>query len=133
MDGTRKIPSAGLGGATSWTWIAHIGNPLEICVSCPYWQYEALSASVADIGNFEEGRMSQRIPIRTGNDLGQAIVEARRSLDLSATEVAQRTGLSPQYLSKIESGRTTRVLEHQLRILRRLGARVIVEFPDDER
>ncbi|MGB3737123.1 MAG: helix-turn-helix transcriptional regulator [Ilumatobacter sp.] len=77
--------------------------------------------------------MSQRIPIRTGNDLGQAIVEARRSLDLSATEVAQRTGLSPQYLSKIESGRTTRVLEHQLRILRRLGARVIVEFPDDER
>jgi transcriptional regulator with XRE-family HTH domain len=77
--------------------------------------------------------MTKRMNIRTGTDMGRAIVELRREQGLSARETAERTGLSPQYLSKIEAGRTTKVLEHQLRVLRRLGAKISVEFPDDDR
>lgn len=77
--------------------------------------------------------MARRMNIRTGTDMGRAIVEVRRQQGLSARQTADQAGLTAQYLSKIEAGRTTRVLEHQLRVLRRLGAKVIVEFPDDDR
>ena len=77
--------------------------------------------------------MAKRMNIRTGTDMGRAIVEVRRQQGLSARETADRAGLTPQYLSKIEAGRTTKVLEHQLRVLRRLGAKISVEFPDDDR
>ena len=77
--------------------------------------------------------MTKRMNIRTGTDMGRAIVEVRRAQGLSARETAERNGLSPQYLSKIEAGRTTKVLEHQLRVLRRLGATISVEFPDADR
>lgn len=88
---------------------------------------------VANIGNTLEVGVAKRMNIRTGTDMGRAIAEVRREQGLSARETAERTGLSPQYLSKIEAGRTTKVLEHQLRVLRRLGATISVEFPDDDR
>ena len=113
--------------------------------SCLEWQLEAIAAGVANIDNFRaaptiansgnslEVGMAKRMNIRTGTDMGRAVVEVRRAQGLSARETAERTGLSPQYLSKIEAGRTTKVLEHQLRVLRRLGATISVEFPDDDR
>ena len=75
--------------------------------------------------------MAKHMQIRSGSDLGRAIAEIRLAQDRSARETAELAGITPQYLSQIETGRTTRLLDHDLRILRRLGARVIVEFPDD--
>ena len=67
--------------------------------------------------------------VRSGADLGRAVAEARSAKGLTQKEVGTLVGLDARYLSKIESGRTVSLLEHQLRILRRLGARIIVELP----
>jgi transcriptional regulator with XRE-family HTH domain len=71
-----------------------------------------------------------RLNIRTGIDVGRAIGELRRKSKLSQSELSELVGLDPKYISKIESGRTVTLLEHELRILRRLGATITVEMPD---
>ena len=68
--------------------------------------------------------------IRTGTDMGRAIGEVRRASGLTQRELAESVGLDAKYISKIESGRTVTLLEHQLRILRRLGASITIELPD---
>ncbi len=68
--------------------------------------------------------------IRNGADMGAALAELRRRLGLNQGEAGALAGIDPNYLSKIESGRTVSLLEHELRIFRRLGARVVVEFPN---
>lgn len=75
--------------------------------------------------------MTKRIAVRTGGDLGRAIAEVRRDRGLSQAELAEYSGLSAAYLSKIESGRTSSVLEHALRVLRRLGVKLTIEVSDD--
>ncbi|MGB3412681.1 MAG: helix-turn-helix transcriptional regulator [Microthrixaceae bacterium] len=67
--------------------------------------------------------------IRKGADMGAALAELRRQLGLNQHDAGVRAGIDPNYLSKIESGRSVSLLEHELRIFRRLGARVVVEFP----
>lgn len=71
--------------------------------------------------------------IRRGADLGTAVAELRRRLDLTQQEAGRRAGIDPNYLAKIEAGRTVTLLEHQLRIVRRLGGRIVVELPDGHR
>lgn len=66
--------------------------------------------------------------IRSGADLGRAIRSIRSARGLSQGSAAELAGIDPTYLSKIERGRTVSLLEHQLRILRRLGAHVTVTF-----
>lgn len=68
--------------------------------------------------------------IRRGADMGTAIAELRRHLSITQHEAGTRSGIDPNYLSKIEAGRTVTLLEHELRVFRRLGARVIVQFPE---
>ena len=70
------------------------------------------------------------LSIRTGTDVGRAIGELRRASGLTQTELAGLVGLDAKYISKIESGRTVTLLEHELRILRRLGASITIEMPD---
>lgn len=74
--------------------------------------------------------MSMQITIRTGADLGRAIAELRASRSMSQSELADLAGISATYISKIESGRTSSILEHELRVLRRLGAQITIEVPD---
>lgn len=76
--------------------------------------------------------MTRSIRVSTGADLGRAIAELRASRSLSQVDVADMAGLSPSYISKIESGRTSSILEHELRVLRRLGASITIEVPDGE-
>lgn len=71
-----------------------------------------------------------RLNIRTGTDVGRSIGELRRKSKLSQNELSELVGLDAKYISKIESGRTVTLLEHELRILRRLGATITVEMPD---
>ena len=73
------------------------------------------------------------IEIHSGSDVGRAIYAARAARSLTQREAAELTGIEATYLSKIESGRTVSLLEHELRILRRLGARVVVQVEQDDR
>lgn len=71
----------------------------------------------------------ERIEIRHPADLGLAVSEARRAVGLTQEELAEQTGLQRTYLVKLENGLTTLLIERSLRVLRRLGARLVVEFP----
>ncbi len=66
--------------------------------------------------------------IRSGSDVGRTIRAVRAARSLSQVEAAELAGIDPTYLSKIEGGRTVSLLEHELRILRRLGARVTITY-----
>jgi HTH-type transcriptional regulator/antitoxin HipB len=72
----------------------------------------------------------QRIEIRRAEDLGLAVSEARRALGMTQTELAKRSGVERTYLAKLEAGLNTLLLDRSLRLLRRLGAKLLVEFPD---
>ncbi len=73
--------------------------------------------------------MKQTIRVNTGADLGRAIAEIRSAQSISQADLAELVGLSPNYISKIETGRTSSILEHELRVLRRLGATITIEVP----
>ena len=69
--------------------------------------------------------------IRSGADLGSAIADIRACRKLTQAQLGDEVGLSREYLAQLESGRTVRLLEHLLRILRRSGATVTVTYPSD--
>jgi transcriptional regulator with XRE-family HTH domain len=71
------------------------------------------------------------VDVRSGGDLGRAVRGVRGAAGLTQREVAELAGIDPTYLAKIEAGRTVSLLEHELRILRRLGARITVSFDGD--
>jgi transcriptional regulator with XRE-family HTH domain len=70
--------------------------------------------------------------IRSGADIGRAIRAIRTAQGLNQVDAAELAGIDSTYLSKIEKGRTVSLLEHELRILRRLGARVTVTFDNEQ-
>jgi transcriptional regulator with XRE-family HTH domain len=73
----------------------------------------------------------QRIVIRRAEDLGLAVSEARRTLGLTQAQLAEQSSIERTYLAKLEAGASTLLLDRSLRLLRRLGARIVVELPDD--
>ena len=72
-----------------------------------------------------------QVEVHRGADVGRAIRALRTARDLTQAEAADLVGIEASYLSKIETGRTVTLLEHELRILRRLGARVTITFDHD--
>lgn len=52
-------------------------------------------------------------------------------MDLTQEQLAESAGLSRGYLAHLESGRSGRLLEHMLRVLRRAGATVTITWPGD--
>lgn len=72
--------------------------------------------------------------VRSGEDLGRAVAEIRHGHGLTQEQLAAQAGLSRTWLTKLEAGRSATVLDHLLRLLRRLGATVTVTFeePDAE-
>lgn len=74
---------------------------------------------------------TQRWTVRSGEDFGRAIAELRAVEGLRQQDLADALGLRRDWLAKIEAGRTARVLEQMLLALRRLGARVTIEFDAD--
>ena len=68
--------------------------------------------------------------VRAGDDIGRAVAEIRRDRHLTQQQLADRSGLSRDWLAKLETGRSTAVLDHLLRLLRRLGASVTITFED---
>lgn len=68
--------------------------------------------------------------VRSGEDLGRAVAEIRRHRHLTQQQLAAQGGLSRTWLAKLETGRSASVLDHLLRLLRRLGATVTITFED---
>jgi HTH-type transcriptional regulator/antitoxin HipB len=66
--------------------------------------------------------------VRSGPDLGAAIAEVRLASGLTQAELAKMAGLTATYVSKLENGRSTSLLDHEIRMLRRLGATITIEF-----
>ena len=72
----------------------------------------------------------RRVVVRSGSDFGVAIAEARRSRGLTQESLALASGVDRSYLARMEAGLTVVLLDRALRVLRRLGADVVVELPD---
>jgi transcriptional regulator with XRE-family HTH domain len=72
----------------------------------------------------------RQVELRDGADFGLAISEIRHARGWTQEEMARKLGigLTRSYLAALESGRTTRAMEHYFHILRRCGATVIVNF-----
>ncbi len=75
--------------------------------------------------------MERTWEVRSGPDLGRAIADIRKSRGQTQDELARNVPIDPNYLSKIEAGRSVSLLEQTLRVLRRLGARITVTFDED--
>lgn len=71
--------------------------------------------------------MSGRTPIVTARDLGAAVRERRRALGLSQQQLAERVGVSRQWIVGLEAGRARAELGLVLRTLRSLDLRVAVQ------
>jgi HTH-type transcriptional regulator/antitoxin HipB len=72
--------------------------------------------------------MGRQAEIRRGADFGHVLAEARRAQGLTQAEMAHQVGLTRVYLNALESGRSTPLLDHYLRALRRIGAEVTVTY-----
>jgi transcriptional regulator with XRE-family HTH domain len=67
--------------------------------------------------------------VRAGADLGRAIGEVRAEQGLTQAQVADAVGISRGYLAQLETGKSGRLLDLLVRVLRRLGAEITVTFP----
>jgi HTH-type transcriptional regulator/antitoxin HipB len=70
----------------------------------------------------------QEWTIRSAGDFGRSLAEIRRARNLTQGDLAAQGGISRHWLAKLESGHSTPVLEHLLRLTRRLGATITVTF-----
>lgn len=75
---------------------------------------------------------SREWEVRSAEDLGRAIAEIRLQRGMTQAELAALTGLERTYLARLETGLTVKLLDRALRVLRRLGARVTVQFGSDD-
>jgi transcriptional regulator with XRE-family HTH domain len=76
--------------------------------------------------------MARTWSVRSAEDLGRALAEIRHTRGLTQEQLAAEGGLSRASLAQLEVGRSTPVLDHFLRLLRRLGATVTITFEGDD-
>ncbi len=67
------------------------------------------------------------IPVRSATDVGAVIHDARRALGLSQRELADRAGVSRQWIVEIEGGKSRAELGLVIRTLDVLGVRLVVD------
>lgn len=64
--------------------------------------------------------------IRNAADIGAAIRGARNQAELTQAELAQLVGVSRPYLAQVEGGRTSRLLDLLLDLMRLLDLELII-------
>jgi transcriptional regulator with XRE-family HTH domain len=69
-------------------------------------------------------------PPDTAAGLGRRVRELRREHQLSAHEVAQRAGVSPAYLSRLENGKVSPTVATLTRVVQAMGESVGALFQD---
>ena len=67
------------------------------------------------------------IPVRSVTDLGAAIRDRRRALDLSQRDLAERVGVSRQWVVEIEGGKSRAELGLVLRTFEALGVSLAID------
>lgn len=67
------------------------------------------------------------IPLRSVADFGAAIRDHRRALDLSQRDLAERAGVSRQWIVEIEGGKSRAELGLVLRTLEALGVDLAID------
>ena len=79
-------------------------------------------------------RSRQTWTIRSADDFGRTIADLRVQRGLTQDELARQSGVSRNYLARLETGLTVAMLARVLRLLRRLGAEVTVtvRHPDGD-
>jgi HTH-type transcriptional regulator/antitoxin HipB len=73
--------------------------------------------------------LSQAFRIYTPASIGAAIRHYRKDAGLTQAELAERSGLTRDYLSDLETGQPEQ-LKRLLRVLRQLGVRMTLEKAD---
>lgn len=68
----------------------------------------------------------QRYVVRSTEDLGRTIGELRRTRGLTQEQMATNAGISREWLAQLERGRPSRSFSIMLRLIRRLGADLVV-------
>jgi len=71
-----------------------------------------------------------RVRIRKGTDLSAALAAGRRQLGLSQAELAERAGVTRDYIGDLESGELGMRVTRLLRVLGELGAEISLTLPD---
>ncbi|WP_230208866.1 helix-turn-helix transcriptional regulator [Nostocoides sp. HKS02] len=74
--------------------------------------------------------MARQMLVRSGADLGAAVAEARRLRGQTQDQLAAAAGVERSYLAKLEAGASVLLLDRALKLLRRLGAEVVVQLSD---
>lgn len=75
--------------------------------------------------------MSTTWTIRSAEDLGRAVADLRRAPGKTQAQAAAEGGISRDWLAKLETGRSSPLLDYLLRLLRRMGATVTVTWDHD--
>lgn len=70
--------------------------------------------------------------VRSGADLGRAVQVARLAAGLTQEELAAQTAVERTYLARLESGLSVLLLDRVMRLLRHLGAEVVVQMPESK-
>ena len=76
------------------------------------------------------GQRSSRTGSTRGLRSGRPIRHYRLEAGLTQAELAELVGLSPSYLSRLETGEGTEELRRVVRILRQLGVRMTLQHAD---
>ncbi len=73
------------------------------------------------------------IDIHTPQQLGQAVRQARKALQLTQAQLALAAGVGVRFVLELEAGKPTIRLEHTLRVLDTLGLNLSLNgMPADE-
>lgn len=70
--------------------------------------------------------------VRSATDLGRAIAGVRGRRGLTQQRLAEQAGVERSYLARLEAGASTLAIERALRLLRRMGATVIVSMDESD-
>lgn len=82
------------------------------------------------MSNYETGTEEQPYRVYTGASIGPAIRHYRLEAGLTQAELAELVGLSPSYLSRLETGEGTEELRRVVRILKQLGVRMTLQHAE---
>jgi transcriptional regulator with XRE-family HTH domain len=75
-------------------------------------------------------RTEQPFRVYTAASIGPAIRQYRKQSGLTQAQLAERSGISRTYLSRLEGGHETEQLRRILGVLRELGVRATLQHAD---